>query len=184
MPWTPSITVVLGLALVVATGCAPGGDQAAPSPGGESVERTPDEVAALACGDGVDVLPGRVDGLTLTGEFAARVDRGGDGAFAGTVKLTSTGAAVSGTTSPEADVYVASGGKVVATPPAKDSVGASIDLRPGTGREFSARGSVRGCAAAEPLDAGRYDVFAVVVVNRDDGPAVVVAGGPWPIEVV
>lgn len=141
--------------------------------------------AILACGDRIDSLLHLARGLVMTGEFPPRFDRGGDGTFAGTVKVTSTGPRFSGVTSPEADVFVARAGKVVTMPLAKDLIGQPFDLAPGASAVFTARGSIRPCAAGagELLPAGRYDVFAAVVVNRDDGPAVVAAGGPWPIEV-
>ena len=33
------------------------------------------------------------------------------------------------------------------------------------------------------MPAGGYDIYAVVVVNRDDGPAVVSTGGPRSLEI-
>jgi hypothetical protein len=121
----------------------------------------------------------------MTGEFPPRVDRGGDGTFAGTVTVASTGPRFSGVTSPAADVFVVSAGEVVAMPVAKDLIGQPFDLGPGASAVFAARGTIRPCAAGagELLPAGRYDVFAVVVVTRDDGPPLVAAGGPWPLEV-
>jgi hypothetical protein len=140
--------------------------------------------AILRCGDRIDGLPSPA-GLAMTGEFPRRVDRGGDGTFAGTVTVTCTGPALSGVTSPAADVFVARAGEVVATPLAQDLIGRPFELGSGAGTVFTARGTIRPCAAGAGglLPAGRYDVFAVVVVNRDDGSAVVAAGGPWPLEV-
>jgi hypothetical protein len=176
----------LGFVLVVGTACASAGPQTVGTaqsavPGGDAME----QAAIPACGDRIDALPGRTEGLSVTGEFPARVDRGGNGMFAGTVTVTSTGARVSGITTPEADVYVATAGKVVATPLPKDLIGQMVDLSSGASQAFTARGTIQQCAAGAGglLPAGHYEVFAVVVVNRDDGPAVVVAGGPWPLEV-
>jgi len=138
------------------------------------------------CGDRTDALLVRAPGgLALTGGFPPRVARDGDGTFAGTVTVTSTGPRVAGVTSPEADVFVARAGEVVSTPLPKDLIGRPLDLGSGARVVFTARGTIRPCAAGagELLPAGRYDVFAVVVVNREDGSAVVAAGGPWPLEV-
>ncbi|OLF12547.1 hypothetical protein BU204_29010 [Actinophytocola xanthii] len=118
----------------------------------------------------------------MTGEFPARADRSGDGLFAGTVTVASTDRTVAGVTTPAAEVYVTAGGEVVAVPLAQDLVGRMIRLGPGERQVFPAAGSLRHCATGEALPAGRYEVFAVVVVNSGDGQAVVV-GGPWPLEV-
>ncbi len=144
-----------------------------------------EQASVPACGDRIDALPGRIEGLSMTGEFPPRAGREGDGTFAGTVTVTSTGPEVSGVSTPEADVYVARGGEVVATPPPKDTAGRMVDLRAGGSQVFTARGTIQQCAADAGglLPVGRYEVFAVVVVNRDHEPAVVVAGGPWPLEV-
>jgi hypothetical protein len=140
-----------------------------------------EQVPLPACGERIDAA-GTADGLSLTGEFPARADRDGDGTFAGTVTVTSTGGTVSGVTTPDADVYVAADGAVVAVPLDKDLIGLMIDLGPGESRTFSARGSLRHCATGELLPAGRYEVFAAVVVNTGDGQTTVL-GGPWPLEV-
>jgi hypothetical protein len=123
--------------------------------------------------------------LAVTGEFPTRVDRGGDGTFAGRVTVTSTGPSVAGVTSPEADVVVARAGEVVTEPLAKDLIAQPFDLACNTSAVFRARGTIRSCGgdAAELLPAGRYDVFAMVVVSEDAGASVVATGGPWPLEV-
>lgn len=141
-----------------------------------------EQAAVPGCGDRIDALSGRVEGLAVTGEFPARVERGGDGLFTGTVTVTSSGARVSGTTTPEADVYVTAAGEVVASALPKDLVGRVVDLDLGASQEFSARGTIQQCGGGV-LPAGHYEVFGMVVVTRDDGPPVVVAGGPWPLEV-
>ncbi|USX53593.1 hypothetical protein [Lentzea sp. HUAS12] len=177
------MAAALGSVLVVVTACAAGGQSAGSTQSANSGGDVVEQASVPACGDRIDTLPGRVEGLSVTGEFPPRTGRDGDGTFAGTVTVTSTGAEIAGVATPEADVYVARGGEVVATPVAKDSVGQVVDLRAGTGQVFTARGTIARCAGGGVLAAGRYEVFAVVVVNRDDGPQVVVAGGPWPLEV-
>jgi hypothetical protein len=159
------------LVLLAVLGCAAKGEHSA---GGVQV------TTFVPCGGKIDDLvrqqPG---GLTMIGQFPPKVERKGQGMFTGTV--TATGL-ITGITSPEADIYLAKAGQVVATPLPKDSIGQPIDLKPGTSHTFSARGSVRSCASIEPIPAGQYDIYAVVVVTRGHGPTVAV-GGPWPIEV-
>jgi hypothetical protein len=125
------------------------------------------------------------DALVVRGEFPEALDRGGDGMFAGTVTVTNTGPRLTGVASPEADVYVTGDGEIVATALPKDSIGRPVDLDSGASMTFTARGAVRPCAAGggERLPPGRYEVFAVVVVNRDDGSAITASGGPWPLDV-
>jgi hypothetical protein len=137
------------------------------------------------CGEPAGGLLREAGGLAVTGEFPARVDRGGGGTFAGTVTVTGTGERVAGVTSPAADVFVARRGAVVATPLPKDLIGVPFDLGPGASAVFTAPGTIRPCApgAGGLLPPGGYEVYAVVVVHRDDGTAVVAAGGPWPLAV-
>ena len=173
--------------LVLGVACASDGGETVGAAVDSAVPRGDGTAPAvtLTCGDRTHGLLARTSGLAVTGDFPPRVDRGGDGTFVGTVTVTGTGSRVSGVTSPEADVFVARAGEVVSTPVAKDLIGQPFDLGSDASKAFTARGSIRPCAAGagELLPAGHYDVFAVVVVNRDDGPAVVAAGGPWPIEV-
>jgi hypothetical protein len=181
------VTVVLVLGMA----CASGGGQTVGVAVDSAVpEDNEMEWAALPeCGDRIEALLGEVtSSAAVTGEFPSRIDSSGDGTFAGTVTITSTGSRIVGVTSPEADVYIVRAGQIVSTPLPKDFIGQSVDLSPGASQTFTAKGTIRSCGAGdsgvgEPLPAGRYDVFAVVVVNRDDRPAVIAAGGPWPLEV-
>jgi len=174
--------------LVVGVGCASGGGQVVGASTGSAVAGggRMAGVGVFGCGDRIGGLPGSVRGVVVAGEFPSRVVRGGgDGTFAGTVTVTSTGPRLSGVTSREADVYLARAGRVVATPVAKDLIGEPFDLGPDASRVFVARGAIRPCVASGGglLPAGRYEVFAVVVVNRGDGSRVMAVGGPWPLEV-
>jgi hypothetical protein len=150
--------------------------------------------ALPTCGGRVDALPGRAGPLSMTGQLPARVSGTGDGMFTGNVTVTNNGPPISGVTSPQADVFVARAGEVVSTPLPKDLIGLLVRLESGASQAFTATGTVRQCTASGSgaaggsgagavLARGRYDVFAVVVVNRDGGSPVVVTGGPWPIEV-
>ena len=67
---------------------------------------------------------------------------------------------------------------------------APVDLAAGESLSFQARGSLVGCegpgtGVAEPLPAGRYEVYAAVVVVDDTGTGdtVTAVGGPWPLDV-
>ena len=193
MSWMPttrggavlrSAVPVLVLGAVCSAGAGPTvGAWSSTAVGGDGMERP----ATLACGERIEALLGGAGPLAMTGKFPARV-HGGDGAFTGTVTVANTGNRVSGVTSPEADVFVAQAGKVVSTPLPKDLIARQINLGPGDSQVFSARGGIRQCAAGgsgvgEMLPSGRYAVFALIVITRDDGPAVVATGGPWSLEV-
>ena len=128
----------------------------------------------------------------MTANFPSQVDRSGDPSFAGTVTVTNIAKPLSGVTSPEADIFVARAGTVVAVPPAKDSIAVSIELATGGSRVFTARGSLRQCqrdgtgdATGPLIAAGRYEVYAIVVVDDDTGTGngVAAIGGPWHLEV-
>jgi hypothetical protein len=167
----------LGLVALLLVSVACGSD------GGGSASQEGVSSMGFQCGDRIDARA--ADAMVVGGEFPGTVNRGGDGTFTGTVTVTGTGPRITGVASPEADVYLAGDGEIVATALAKDSIGRPVDLDRGASITFTARGAVRPCAAGggERLPAGRYDVFAVVVVNRDDGSSVTATGGPWPIDV-
>lgn len=161
------------------TACGRDGDPSVASVPGDAP--VPRNASVPRCGD-----PITAGGpLTLRGAFPARVARAGDGTFTGRVTVTAGGGAVRGVTSPEADVYVAQAGKVVATPLAKDLVGRPITLGPGASEEFGATGTIRPCAdrGSGLLPPGRYEVFAAMTIVDDGGSPVVATGGPWPVEV-
>ena len=149
----------------------------------EGDDMTP--VTALNCGEPIQGLLNPRSELAMTGKFGSRIDRDGQGMFSGTVTVTATRPGISGVTSPEADVYLARDGEVVATPLAKDAIGEQVDVDPSAGAVFTAGGSILDCGAGsgEMLPAGAYEIYAVVVVNQDDGSAVVSTGGPWPLEI-
>lgn len=140
-------------------------------------------VDGTRCGDSTERLPGVMRGLAVVGHFPAAVERTESEGFTGTVTLRSTQAPTAGVTSPEADVVVARAGEVVVEPLAKDALGRAVELAPGDAVELAARGGLVSCADGQPLPPGPYQLHAVVVVTRDDGPDLVVSGGPWPVEV-
>ena len=137
------------------------------------------------CGDPTDALLHR-GGPVLAGAFPPVVGGGGDGAFAGEVTLTAGDEPVAGVAAPEAGVYVAHEGIVVATPLPQDLPAVAVELAPGATVVFPARGSLRPCspgAGPATLTPGRYEVFAVVTVTDGAGQPAVVTGGPWPVDV-
>lgn len=140
-------------------------------------------VDGIRCGDSTTALPGTAGGLVLDGAFPAVVEDVERGIFAGTVTLRSSGAELSGVTSPEADVVVARAGQVVVEPLVKDAVGRPVQLSPGDVVELGASGGLASCTGSGMLPPGPYEVHAVVVITRDDGPDLVVSGGPWPLRV-
>jgi hypothetical protein len=164
--------IVLAALLLVPAACASGGGTAPAREGAASVN--------FRCGQRIE--GSRPDGMEVGGRFPPALKRGGDGMFSGTVTATATGARITGVASPEADVYLARDAMVVATALPKDSTGRPVDLA--AGATFTARGSLRSCApGGDPLPAGHYQVFAVVLVVRDDGSSVSATGGPWPLDV-
>ncbi len=173
-------------ALVLALGVACGDDD-----GGAPVTAGGNESAGVpGCGGQIAALLGRDARLTVTAELPAQATAGGDGTFAGTVTVTATGQALKGVASTHADIYVAQSNRVVATPLPKDMMAAPVDLAAGESLSFQARGSLVGCegpgtGVAEPLPAGRYEVYAAVVVVDDTGTGdtVTAVGGPWPLDV-
>lgn len=186
--------LVLLFPLLVAVGLACGSDDGSPtvaSSGSPAKENEMQEGALPGCGDQVAGWGTQTGPLAMTGRFPSRVDRAGDGTFAGNVTVAAAGQHVTGTTSPEADVYLTRSGTIVATPLAKDLIGVAVDLKPGSSQEFTARGAIRQCvkngglaeAGGAVLPAGRYEVFAVVTITVDAGKSMVVTGGPWPLEV-
>ena len=186
-----SVAILVPLVVLMTIGCAPGPPRRVGSPvpateGGEAMQAAP----LPGCGDDVAALAAAAGPLAMTGAFPGKVDRAGPPTFTGTVTLTA-GRGVTGVTSPEADVYVTRSGTVVATPLPKDLVGVPVRLVPGASRQFPATGSLRECSEGggpaggegRMLPAGRYEVFAAVVVTDDAGSSVLAVGGPWPVEV-
>ena len=118
-------------------------------------------------------LPAEVDG-DGDGDSDGDGDGDGDGSgyLVGTVTLTSIESPVVGVATPEADVFVASAGRVVSTPSPKDLIGRRVDLGIGASQDFIARCTPRHCATGRPLTAGHYELFAIVVVNSDNAATV------------
>lgn len=119
------------------------------------------------------LLAARPGPLTVAAAFPATVI--GAGTFAGTVVVTAR-ERVAGTTTPEAGVYVARDGTVVATPLPQDLVAVAVDVPAGGTLELPAR-------APADLPPGRYDLYAVVTVTDDARTPLAAAGGPWPLDV-
>ena len=143
------------------------------------------------CGEPIGALAVPSGPLLVRAVFPAAVERAGVGTFIGAVTVEASENVV-GVASPEADVYVAHSGAVVATPLAKDLLAVPVRLSPGATQGFGARGSIRACngdqdsersGAGPALPAGTYDVYAVVAVTDDAGQTLIATGGPWTLDI-
>ena len=156
-----------------------------------------DQSSLGRCGERIAPDVGRGAALDLSASFPARVARGGD-LFRGTVTVANRGDAVfSGLSAAEADVYVTLGGRIVATPVDKEDVGLALDLPPGARQQLPATGRLRHCALdgvddgdaspagpGRPLEPGAYELHAALSLSEaPDGRPLLVAGGPWPLQV-
>jgi hypothetical protein len=120
--------------------------------------------------------------LTLTGRFPATVTTA-TGVFNGSVTATAT-EPVTGVSTAAAEAFLVRDGTVVTLPPPLDALGAPWALAAGGTRELTVAGAVTSCApGGGTVAAGRYEVYARVVITGDDGRSVVSYGGPWQIEV-
>lgn len=137
------------------------------------------------CGDSIAADVGRGGGLDLSAAFPARVARGGEGLIRGTVTVTNRDdTRFTALSAAEADVYVTRSGRIVATPLDKDDRGLAVDLAPGANRIIPATGRLRQCADDASLEPGTYEVYAALSLSEGtEGRPLVVAGGPWPIQV-
>lgn len=150
------------------------------------------------CGDEIAVDVVRGGPLDLSASFPARVARGGSDLFRGTVTVINRGGApFSGLSAAEADVYVTLSGRIVATPLDKEDIGLAVELPPGADRPIPATGRLRQCAVegdgagdvtaagpGKPLEPGAYELYAAIsLTEAPDGRPLLVAGGPWPLQV-
>lgn len=153
-------------------------------PGSERVAGS-EPATYLFCGDSVAGLAS-TPGLAVTGEFPDRVPAGGDGIFAGSVTVTSTGPTIAGVTTPAADVYLTRSGTVVTNALAQEAIGRPVAISPGQDLRLAASGATLACApdgsSGAALEPGHYEAYALVTVVADDGTMHVVTGGPWPVE--
>ena len=149
------------------------------------------------CGERIAPGVGRGGALDLSASFPPRMDRGGD-LFRGTVTVANRGdAGFSGLSAAEADVYVTFAGRIVATPVDKEDVGLALDLPPGADQQLPATGRLRHCAVdgagggdmspagpGRPLEPGAYELYAALsLTEAPGGRPLLVAGGPWPLQV-
>ena len=148
------------------------------------------------CGERIGPDVGRGGALDLSASFPLRVAQGGE-LFRGTVTVANRGdAGFSGLSAAEADVYVTLAGRIVATPVDKEDVGLDLNLPPGANRQLPATGRLRHCAdgagggdvspagPGRPLEPGAYELYAALsLTEAPDGRPLLVAGGPWPLQV-
>lgn len=170
--------LVLAAALVV-TGC---GDQHAAT-GPPTEETTVDAASADALGCGQRFTPPPDGTLTLTPRFPATA-RAGEPMLSGTVEVSGA-ASVRGIASPRADVFLVQGGRIVAEPMDKDSVGFMVDLAAGESLSLPGDAVLVSCSPpAAPLPAGAYELWTHVTVIADDGTRADGFGGPSSVTIV
>lgn len=91
---------------------------------------------------------------------------------------------VRGVATPYADVFLTRDGQVATMPMPQDTVGILLDLVPGTTKRLPACATLTSCApGAGAVLPGTYQLYAKVVLVRDDGVSLTSFGGPWPLDV-
>jgi hypothetical protein len=185
-----TVVVALSVAAAMATGgCARGAVggavSGAPEPDtsrGTQVSMdptiTPSSTTAIGCGQPFQPPAGGV--LTLTGTFPTTA-AAGEPSVTGTVRATSR-AALRGVVLPGAEMFLVHDGLVATLPVAQDAMGLRWDLAVGAVEHLPGLATLTSCAAGGgPLPAGAYQLYARVLLNQDDAPAVEAFGGPWPL---
>ncbi|NHC46998.1 hypothetical protein [Motilibacter aurantiacus] len=138
-------------------------------------------LAGLACG--APAPPASGGPLVLDGVFPESVGPG-ERALAGSVRISSSAAAVDAVVGSSAEVVLVRGGRIVTEPLPQDSVGERVRLVPGRVEELSASVVLVPCdpAAGRTLVPGAYEIHARVLVDDLAGGQAVLVGGPWPVE--
>jgi hypothetical protein len=165
---------VLGL---LAAACGDGATGESPGEERSGVDPDPE---AVRCGRPFQ-LPAPV-GLRLVARFPDSVPFG-QPTLRGTVEVTSR-EALRGVAPAAADVFAVLDDRVVTTPVAQDASGIRWDLKAGETTTLPALLSLVSCAPdGGPLRRGGYELYARVVVTRDDQEALRAFGGPWRLRV-
>jgi hypothetical protein len=147
----------------------------------ETVDRPRTVPTPLECGQPFEA-PWET-GLTLIGRFPTVVSVS-DRTFSGSVEITSNNDAVRGVVAASADVFLVRDGRIVTLPLPQDLVGIPIELGPGHAKQLPALGILSPCDTTEAeksLLPGKYQLYARVVLHRDDGSSLEANGGPWPL---
>jgi hypothetical protein len=176
--WVGPLLAVLVLAVAGCSDGAVGGSVGAEE---SPVKSEPgEESSEVRCGRPFE-LPAP-SGLRLVGRFPQNVPAGQQ-TVSGIVEVTSR-EAMRGVAAPAADVFLVREGRVVTTPMAQDAIGVRWELAAGEMRRMPAMASLVSCERdGEPLSPGRYELYARVVLTRDDGTAQRAFGGPWRLRV-
>lgn len=120
--------------------------------------------------------------LTLTAHFPGTVSHRAR-TLTGTVDVVAR-IEVRGVATPYADVFLTRDGQVATMPMPQDTVAILLDLVPGATRRLPARATLTSCApGAGAVPPGTYQLYAKVVLVRDDGVSLTSFGGPWPLDV-
>ena len=135
----------------------------------------------LECGQPFQASP--ASGLTLTGRFPT-VASASEQVISGTVEISSESDVVRGVVAANADVFLVRDGRIVTLPLPQDLVGIPIELGPGHAKQLPALGILSPCDTTEAeksLRSGTYQLYARLVLHRDDGSSMEAISGPWPL---
>jgi hypothetical protein len=146
-----------------------------------TVERARTMPTPLECGQPFEA-PWET-GLTLTGRFPTVVSVS-DRTFSGSVEITSNNDVVRGVVAANADVFLMRDGLIATLPLPQDLVGHSLEIGPGHAEQLPALGTLSPCdtaAAEKSLRSGTYQLYARLVLHRDDGSSMEAISGPWPL---
>ena len=168
------LLAVLVLGVGGCRGGAPGGSV------GAEESRVNSDAGEVRCGRPFQ-LPAPA-GLRLVARFPESVPAGQQ-TLRGMVEVSSR-EAMRGVAPAAADVFLVRDDKVVTTPVPGDAIGIRWELAAGETRTMPALASLVSCEpAGGPLPPGAYELYARVVVTRDDGAAQRAFGGPWRLRV-
>jgi hypothetical protein len=184
----PGVCAALVLGLTLLSGCAgtSSPEAAKPAPtatrGDGAVDQLPLQTRTVVqCGRPFQRPP--APQLVVSGQFPASVSAGTQ-SLPGRVRVSARVGGIAAVVTPAADVFLVRANRVATLPVAQDSVGVPLQLRGGDSHDFAAYASLTSCDPAlsgGALSKGRYDIYARVTVNREDGSRVESFGGPWPL---
>jgi hypothetical protein len=168
---------LLAVLVLAIGGCR---DGAAGGSVGAEESRVNSDAGEVRCGSPFRLPPPA--GLRLAARFPESVPAGQE-TLGGMVEITSQDV-LQGVGPAAADAFLVRDDRVVTTPVAQDAIGIRWELAAGETRTMSALASLVSCEPdGGPLPPGGYELYARVVVTRDDGAAQRAFGGPWRLRV-